>query len=87
MVFVLLGPADEYCSVAVQPGVTGLDDPPASSPLRVALFEVDLLAASTDVGHEFAVFEEFPDNGEVIGLIQTETLGIGLGRAGALDRD
>jgi hypothetical protein len=87
VVFVLLGPADQDRSVAVQPRVTGLDDPPASSPLGVALFEGDLLAASTDVWREFAVFEEFSDSGEVIGLIQTEALGIVLGGLGALDRD
>jgi hypothetical protein len=67
--------------------VTGLDDPPPRSPLRVALLEVDLLAASADVWCELAVLEQVPDDGKVIALVQTETLGVGLGWFGPLDRD
>jgi len=37
--------------------VTGLDDPPACSPVRISVFEIDLLAARADVWCELAVFE------------------------------
>ena len=51
------------------------------------LLEVDLLAASADVWCESAVLEQVADDGEVVGLVQTEALGIVLARVGALDRD
>jgi len=58
VVLLLLGPADENPAVAVEPGVTCLDDPAARSPVGVALLEVDLLAASADVWCEFAILEQ-----------------------------
>jgi hypothetical protein len=87
VVLVLLGPADQDPPVAVEPWVTGLDDPPSRSPVRVAPLEVDLLAASADVWRELAVFEQFADDGEVVALVQAETLGVGLGWFWTLDRD
>lgn len=36
---------------------------------------------------EFAVFEQLADDGEVVALVQAETLGVGLGWFGTLDRD
>jgi hypothetical protein len=67
--------------------VTGLDHPAPRSPVGVALFEVDLLAASADVRCESALAEQVADDREVIGLVEAEALGIVLGRFGALDRD
>lgn len=64
--------------------MTGLDDPSPGSPLRVVLFEVDLLAAGANVWCELAVFEQFADDGEVVGLVQAEALGsarVGSGRS------
>ena len=57
VVLVLLGPADEDPAVAVQPRVAGLDDPAAGPPVGVALLEVDLLAAGTNVCGEAAFVE------------------------------
>jgi hypothetical protein len=67
--------------------MTGLDYPAACPPVGVALLEVDLLTTRADVWCEFAVFEQFADDGEVVGLVQAEALGIVLGGLGALDRD
>lgn len=67
--------------------MTGLDDPPPRSPVRVAGLEIDLLAASADVWCELAVFEQLADDGEVVALVQAETLGVGLGWFWTLDRD
>jgi hypothetical protein len=50
------------------------------------LLEIDLLAASADVRRELVLFEEFADDWEIVTLVQTETLGVGLGRFRALDR-
>jgi len=57
VVLVLLGPADEDPAVAVQPRVAGLDDPAAGAPVGVALLEVDLLAAGTNMRGEVAFLE------------------------------
>lgn len=67
--------------------MTGLDDPPACSPVRVAGFEIDLLATRADVWCETAVFEQLADDGEVIALVQAKTLRVGLGWLGTLDWD
>lgn len=87
MVLVLLGPANQDRPVAVEPGVTCLDDPATGSPIGVALFEVDLLAAGADVWCEFALVEQVVDHREVVGLVEAEALGVGLAGLGALDRD
>lgn len=87
MVLVLLGPADEDAAVAVEPRVTGLDDPATGSPVGVAKLEVDLLAARADVWCEFALLEQLANPLVVIGLVEAEALGIVLGRLGSLDRD
>jgi hypothetical protein len=67
--------------------VTGLDDPPSCSPVRVARFEIDLLAARAYVWCETAVFEEFTNDGEVICLVQAEALRVDRGWLGTLDWD
>lgn len=64
-----------------------LHDPAARPPLGIALFEVDLLAAGTDVRCEFAVLEQVADGREVVGLVEAEALGTLLGGLGTLDRD
>ena len=67
--------------------MTRLDNPAARSPIGVALFEVDLLATSADVWCEVRALEDVADFRVVIGLIQAEALGIGLGWLWTLDRD
>ena len=74
MVLVLLGPADEDAAVAVQPGVTCLDDPPAGFPVGVVGFEIDLFSASTDVGLEALGEHQFADVGVVIAAVETQAL-------------
>jgi hypothetical protein len=67
--------------------VTGLHDPAARSPVRVALLARDLFSAGTDVWCEFLVFEQLADEGKVICLVEAESLGSVQARLGALDRD
>lgn len=67
--------------------MTGLDDPAAGPPVGVEPLEVDLLAAGADVWCEVATFEQVADRWEVVGLVETETLGIVFGGLGTLDRD
>ena len=52
MVLVFFRPADQDRAVAVEPRVTGFDDPAACSPAGAARLEVDLLAARADVRGE-----------------------------------
>jgi hypothetical protein len=87
VVLVLLGPADEDGSVAIQPGVAGLDDPAACFPLGVVGLQVDLLAACTDVRRELVVADQLADFSVVICLIQADALRLLWGRLWALDRD
>ena len=87
MVLVLLGPANQDRPVAVEPGMTGLHDPAARSPVGVVFLEVDLLAASADVWCEFAILEQVADDREVVGLVEADALRTLLGGFGALDRD
>lgn len=87
MVLLLLRPADEDAAIAVQPRVTCLDHPATCSPVGVALLEVDLLSASSDVRRQVVVAEQIADGGEVVGLVEAEPLGFVLARFGTLDRD
>jgi hypothetical protein len=67
--------------------VTRLDDPAVRPPVGVAQFEVDLLAARADVWCEFAAFDQLANLLVVVGLVETEALGVVLGGLGTLDRD
>src|ERR1700733_369768 len=67
--------------------MTGLDHPAACAPVGIALLEVDLLTTRTDVWCEVALAEQLADDREVVRLVQAQTLGVGLGWLGALDRD
>lgn len=87
MVLVLLGPADEYPAVAIQPGVAGLDDPAACFPLGVAGLQLDLLAACADVRREPVVANQLTDFSVVICPVQADALRMLGGRLRALDRD
>lgn len=87
MVLLLLGPADQDRPVAVEPRVTGLDDPAACSPVGAADLQVELFSSATDVWCEAAPFEQVANHGKVVGPVQAETLGAFLGCLGALDRD
>jgi hypothetical protein len=61
MVLGLLRPADQEGTVAVEPGVAGLDDPAAGMPSRCGSFQLDLLAAAADVGCVAATLRELID--------------------------
>ncbi len=87
VVLVLFGPADEDRAVAVEPGVSGLDDPPSGPPAGSVCFEPDLLAARSDVRGETVFSGELADRRDVVGAVKTETLRLGSGRFGPLDRD
>jgi hypothetical protein len=87
VVLVLLGPADEYSAVAVQPGVAGLDDPAACFPLGVLRLLLDLLAASADVWREIVVADQLTDGAVVIRLVETDALRLLRRRLRPLDRD
>ncbi len=65
MVLVLLGPANEQAAVAVEPRVTGLDDPAAGAPFGVLPSSLDLLAAAADVRLEALADGELADVVEV----------------------
>lgn len=75
MVLLLLGPADENRSVAVEPGVAGLDDPAPRSPVGVVSLQLDLLATSADVGAEALGEDGLADALVVIASVQAKTLG------------
>jgi hypothetical protein len=87
MVLVLLGPADEYPAVAIQPGVAGLDDPAACFPLMVVGLQIDLLAASADVRRQPVSGDGVADFLILVSLIETDALRLLRGRLGPLDRD
>ena len=67
--------------------MTGLHDPAPRPPLGVVLFEVDLLAAGTDVWCEVAILKQVADNREVVGLVEAKALRALLTGLGTLDRD
>jgi hypothetical protein len=69
-----LRPADQKGTVAVEPGVTGLDDPAAGTPSRCRSFELELVAAATDVGGVAATGRELVD--PRIGVAAVETQGL-----------
>lgn len=82
-----LRPTDQEAAVAVEPGMAGLDDPPASAPSGGCSFELELLAAAADVGRVAAAGREVTDPGVAVASVETETLRIVAGRLGPRDRD
>jgi hypothetical protein len=87
VVLVLLGPADEDPAVAVQPRVTGLDDPPAGFPFRVSGLEVDLFPASADVWLQALGEHQLADVGVVIAAVKAQALWLLVGGDRPRERD
>jgi hypothetical protein len=71
-----LRPANQEGAVAVEPGVASLDDPAASAPLRRCSFELEFLAAATDVGRVAATGRELADPRVAVAAVGTEALRI-----------
>jgi hypothetical protein len=69
-----LRPADQECAVAVEPGVASLDDPAAGAPFRRASFELQLVAATADVGGVAAAGCELVDPRVGVAAVETQTL-------------
>jgi hypothetical protein len=67
--------------------VASLDDPAASAPFRRGSFELELLAAATDVGCVAATGSEVADPRVAIAAVETEALRILGRRLGPLDRN
>jgi hypothetical protein len=74
VVLVLLRPADEKRPVAVEPRVAGLDDPAARLPSRRGALQLDLVAATTDVGAVAVAGSELVDPGVGVAAVETQTL-------------
>jgi len=69
-----LRPADQEGTVAVEPGVTGLDDPAAGAPPRRGSLELELVGAATDVRGVAVTGRNVVDPG--IGVATVETQGL-----------
>ena len=82
-----LRPADQERAVAVEPGVTGLDDPASGAPAGRGAFQLDLVTAAADVRRVAATGREFVDPRIGVAAVETERLRIVDGRLGPLDRD
>jgi hypothetical protein len=82
-----LRPADQERPVAVEPGVTGLDDPAASAPSRCGSFQLELVAATADVRRVAAAGRKLVDPRVGVAAVETEGLRIVEGRLGPNDRD
>ena len=82
-----LRPADQERAVAVEPGVAGLDDPAAGAPSRRCPFELELVAAPTDVRGIAASGSELVDPGVGVAAVEAQTLRLRGGRVGPTDRD
>ena len=82
-----LRPADQECSVAVEPGVAGLDDPASGAPSRCGSFELEFVGAAADVGGVAATGGEVVDPGIGVAAIETQALRILGRRVGPCDRD
>lgn len=87
VVLVFLRPANEESSVAVEPGVAGLDDPTTGAPAGCAQLELDLLAAGADVRRIPAPGDELAHAGVVVAAVEAQPLRLGGRRLGPLDRD
>ena len=71
----------------MEPGVGALDHPPPGAQAGLALERLCLLAARADVGGEAELGRELVHLGEVVALVQTESLRLLRCRLGPLDRD
>jgi hypothetical protein len=80
-------PAHEDAAEAVEPGLGALDDPAAGAEAGLALERLRFLAARADVGSEAELPGELVHLGEVVALVQQETLGLRARRLRPLDRD
>ena len=69
-----LRPADEQGTVAVEPGVAGLDNPTPGAPAGCSSFEFELVAAAADVGAVAAAGRELVDPGVGVAAVETEAL-------------
>jgi hypothetical protein len=76
VVFGFLRPADQQGAVAVEPGVTGLDEPATGAPSRRGSFELELVVAATDVGGGAATGHKVVEPGIGVGTVETEGLRI-----------
>jgi hypothetical protein len=87
VVFGFLRPADQEGTVAVEPGVAGLDDPAAGAPTRDGSFQLELVAAATDVGAVAVTGREFVDPRVGVTTVEAQGLRV-VGRwIGPPDRD
>jgi hypothetical protein len=82
-----LRPADQERSVSVEPGVAGLDDPPACTPARCSEPVADLVGAAADVRHQAVVGGELADPRVVVTAVEAERLRPLRRRLWPLDRD
>ena len=82
-----LRPADQERAVAVEPGVTGLDDPASGAPSRSAAFQFELVAAAADVRRVAATGGKLVDPGVGVAAVEAERLRTLGGRLGPIDRD
>ena len=87
VVFGFLRPADQERSVAVEPGVAGLDDPAAGAPSRCGAFQLELVAAAADVRCVATPGRQLVDPRVGVAAVETEHLRIVEGRLGPIDRD
>jgi len=87
VVLVFLRPADQEGTVAVEPGVAGLDDPAARPPAGSTKLLPDLLAAPADVRAEAAPADELADPRVVVAAVEAESLRLLGRRLGPRDRD
>ena len=72
-----LRPADQEGAVAVEPGVAGLDDPASGAPSWDRSFELELVAAATDVGGVAAIGRELVNPRVGVAAVEAEALRVG----------
>jgi hypothetical protein len=82
-----LRPADQERAVAVEPGVTGLDDPAARAPAGCAALVADFVGAAADVRPEAVLGDKLADPRVVVAAVETESLWLLWCRLGPRDRD
>ena len=87
VVLVFLRPADQQGTVAVEPGVAGLDDPASGAPARGVQLAFDLFAARADVRCEAAPADELAHAVVVVAAVEAQPLWLLGRRLGPLDRD
>jgi hypothetical protein len=69
-----LRPADQERSVAVEPGVAGLDDPAAGAPSRRGAFQLEFVTTAPDVRGIAAVGCKLVDPRVGIACVEAQTL-------------